>query len=99
MVIGLIAFAMVFSGLATASAQDAVGDEAVSLDALKVERKVEPVGIDVAAPRFSWINESAQRDVRQESYRVRVRDGDDVVWDSEVVDPTVRSTSSTTAPR
>lgn len=81
----LIAFALAFSGFAPASAQDAGTDPAVSLDALKVERKIEPVGIDLAAPRFSWLNTSAKRDVRQTSYRIRVRDAEDVVWDSQVV--------------
>ncbi|KRE30484.1 family 78 glycoside hydrolase catalytic domain [Agromyces sp. Soil535] len=63
----------------------------VSLEALEVERKPEPVGIDVDAPRFSWIIDASVRDVTQESYRVRVAESadaleaGDVVWDGGTV--------------
>ncbi len=53
----------------------------VRLTGLQVEKKAQPVGIDVERPRFSWIIESAGRGVEQVSYRLRV----DGVWDSGVV--------------
>ena len=44
----------------------------VGVEDLRVERKAEPVGIDLDRPRFSWVIESRERDVEQRSYRVRV---------------------------
>lgn len=64
--------------------------DAPTLAHLEVEKKATPLGIDVAAPRFSWVIDSDARDVRQESYRLRVAteaeglDGE-LVWDSQVV--------------
>ncbi len=61
---------------------------AVALTGLEVEKKSSPVGIDVERPRFSWIIESDARDVRQESYRLRVAtsqaelDAGELSWDS-----------------
>lgn len=82
----LTALGVVLAGLNPAVAADPADSSAVSLAALKVERKVEPVGIDVKTPRLSWNIESTERDVRQESYRVKVATDGDVVWDSETVD-------------
>lgn len=76
---------------AAASAAAARADGAVALSALKVEKKVAPLGLDVEEPRFSWVIGSGARDVRQESYRLRVAteaeglDGE-LVWDSGVVE-------------
>jgi alpha-L-rhamnosidase len=81
--------AMMFASLAAlswpapAAAQEA---EVVQLTGLKLERKVEPVGVDLEHPRFSWIVETDARDVVQEDYRIRVTSGGDPVWDSGVVD-------------
>ncbi|MDQ7905104.1 family 78 glycoside hydrolase catalytic domain [Phytohabitans sp. ZYX-F-186] len=61
---------------------------AVLLSHLQVERKTEPVGIDVERPRFSWVTESDRRGVEQASWRVRVAtspsrlNAGDLVWDS-----------------
>ncbi|GAA3891797.1 hypothetical protein GCM10022381_37050 [Leifsonia kafniensis] len=51
---------------------------------------MEPLGIDSAKPRFSWVTSSTARDVQQSSYRLRVASsaaelatGD--VWDSGAV--------------
>ncbi|WP_254063463.1 alpha-L-rhamnosidase [Rhodanobacter sp. L36] len=65
------------------------GDAPVQLQALNVEAKHEPLAIDEAHPRFSWIIATASRDTVQKSYRLRVassaenlaNDKDDV-WDS-----------------
>ncbi|MEO9322932.1 family 78 glycoside hydrolase catalytic domain [Nocardioides sp. C4-1] len=61
-----------------------------SLTALEVERKATPVGIDVDRPRFSWVVQSAERGVTQESYRIRVATEAEglsgtLAWDSGVV--------------
>ena len=58
--------------LASAPSPAVAADPAVSLTHLQVERKTEPVGIDVDPPRFSWVTESDGRGVEQESWRVRV---------------------------
>lgn len=63
----------------------------LDLDDLRVERKVEPVGIDVERPRFSWVIESRARDVEQKAYRVRLSKDHRTVWDSGLV----RSDAST----
>ncbi|MCS5719863.1 glycoside hydrolase family 78 protein [Herbiconiux sp. CPCC 205763] len=62
----------------------------VSLGTLEVENRSEPLGIDVAAPRLSWVTSSAARDVTQTSYRIRVATTEadlasGAVWDSGVV--------------
>jgi alpha-L-rhamnosidase len=56
---------------------------------LKTEYRLNPIGIDVQRPRFSWILESAQNDTLQKSYRLRIsaNDGEDnVVYDSGEVE-------------
>ena len=57
---------------------------------LEVENRTEPLGIDVPAPRFSWVTDSAARDVTQTSYRIRVALSraaleNATTWDSGVV--------------
>ncbi|WP_205472717.1 family 78 glycoside hydrolase catalytic domain [Nocardioides sp. SYSU D00038] len=77
--------------LAPAPASAAVAADAVSLTSLEVEKKVRPIGIDVAVPRFSWVVEASARGVVQEGYRLRVAtageglDGE-LTWDSGEVD-------------
>lgn len=72
-----------------AATQDAAG--APTLSRLQVEKKTEPVGIDVEHPRFSWVIGSDARAVVQESYRLRVAESaealaaGDVYFDSAVV--------------
>lgn len=62
---------------------------AVSLSDLRVEKKTEPIGVDVDRPRFSWVIDTEQRAVVQQSYRLRLftdRTGADAAaWDSGVV--------------
>src|SRR5687767_1937550 len=57
--------------------------------ALRVESLVNPVGIDVRQPRFSWIVESPERGTRQEAYQILVASSPDKLargqgdlWDS-----------------
>ncbi|SEB91338.1 NPCBM-associated, NEW3 domain of alpha-galactosidase [Nocardioides exalbidus] len=85
----VLAAGLVGIGLA-GTASPAGAAEGVSLADLEVERKAEPVGIDLDHPRFGWVIQSAARGVVQESYRVRVAteaeglDGD-LAWDSGTV--------------
>ncbi|MET0493961.1 MAG: family 78 glycoside hydrolase catalytic domain [Actinoplanes sp.] len=97
--IHLLAVAMVVAGTlttvtdasaTTAAASSTRSASAVTVGALRVERKSEPVGIDVDHPRFSWIISSDRRGVEQKSWRVRVATSRQnlkagrLVWDSGV---------------
>lgn len=64
----------------------------VSVVNLKCEYKVNPLGVDIEKPRFSWISESAQRGVSQSAWQVLVASSrknldENVadVWDSQKV--------------
>ena len=46
----------------------------VTVDDLRCEYRVDPLGIDVANPRLSWILESGERAQRQSAYRILVAD-------------------------
>lgn len=64
--------------LTAASANDGVGN-------LTVEGRNEPMGIDIAQPRFGWVITSDKRNVMQRSYHITVSttaDGTADVWDS-----------------
>jgi len=56
---------------------------------LRCEYKVNPLGIDIAGPRLSWVLESELRDVKQAAYRItaassvrQLQDENDLLWDS-----------------
>ena len=62
------------------------------VDNLKCEHKINPVGVDIANPRFSWMMESGRRGAKQTAYRIIVAStkenceqnvGD--IWDSKKV--------------
>jgi hypothetical protein len=56
---------------------------AIALTELELENRTEPLGIDVARPRFSWVTTSVARGVVQQTYRIRVTTAaDEPVWDS-----------------
>ncbi len=84
-----LGLALMASAFAAQRAEAAVG-----VSGLTVDRTVEPLGTDVAssAPRLGWKLSSADRGVRQSSYRVLVATRADLlvvgradVWDSGVV--------------
>jgi len=63
----------------------------ITVVGLKTEYKINPIGIDAAAPRLSWKLSSTARNVMQSSYEVRVAkdsgallNGTDLVWNSGV---------------
>lgn len=63
-------------------------DAAVSLKNLRVEYTATPLGIDVAAPRFSWqmAANGNERNISQAAYQVVVKDNDGrIVWDSRKI--------------
>ena len=46
--------------------------QTLSVGDLKTEYRINPVGIDVEAPRFSWVIQSDQRNTRQSAYRIQI---------------------------
>jgi len=64
----------------------------VTLDQLRCEYRVDPLGIDVATPRLSWILQSDRRGERQTGYQILVASTPDLLarnqgdlWDSDKV--------------
>lgn len=49
---------------------------------LRVEYQKNPLGLDIARPRFSWKLESEQTDTMQAVYQVQVISGGEMIWDS-----------------
>ena len=58
--------------LATPTFANEVRNAAVTATTLRVEYVMNPMGIDIAAPRFSWTLKSEARMVKQVSYRILV---------------------------
>ncbi len=52
----------------------------------KIEHRANPLGIDTSAPRFSWKLDTPVNNTLQESYRIVVSCGTQIVWDSGVVE-------------
>lgn len=48
----------------------------------KTEYRNNPIGIDAAAPRFSWKIQSDRQNVIQTSYRIIAHSGNTLLWDS-----------------
>lgn len=80
-----VALSLVLFVTGSVSAVADRGARDVRLTGLLVEKKAEPVGIDLRHPRFSWVVEASARGVEQVSYRLRVTDTGRTVWDSGVV--------------
>ncbi len=47
---------------------------------LRTEYRVNPIGITEKHPRFSWKLESEEKDTMQQSYRILVKEGENIVW-------------------
>lgn len=56
--------------------------ENVRVSGSRCEYMVDPLGLGIEAPRLSWELRAARRGVRQTAYRIRVTNGDTVVWDT-----------------
>jgi hypothetical protein len=57
--------------------------EPLRVTGLTCEFAVDPLGVDVAAPRLSWRLESDRRGAKQTGYQVTAKDGDGTeLWDS-----------------
>ncbi|MBQ7370433.1 MAG: family 78 glycoside hydrolase catalytic domain [Blautia sp.] len=63
---------------------DATGPAVVNL---KTQGRVNPLGVDTAAPAFSWQMQSSEIGAAQQSYQIKVNDAaGNEVWDSGVVE-------------
>jgi len=65
----------------------------IKIIGLKCENMVDPLGIDVLEPRFSWQLSSEEKEIKQTSYRIFVSStrekalsGDGDYWDSGIVE-------------
>ena len=58
----------------------------IKLSSLKVEYEINPIGIDVIEPRFSWQMNSDRFNQVQTAYQIIVKDENgDVVWNTNKV--------------
>ncbi|MCW9713322.1 glycoside hydrolase family 78 protein [Aliifodinibius salicampi] len=80
-------FCLILLGIALAACQSSSGTEAPTQ--LTIEYITNPVGLDVEAPRFSWILNNNQRGASQTAYQIAVsqneeelRKGTETVWDT-----------------
>ncbi|PJJ53743.1 alpha-L-rhamnosidase-like protein [Mumia flava] len=95
---------------ATSTTLTSTNSASVELTDLEVEKKPEPIGIDVDEPRFSWVIDTDARDVTQTSYRLRLAtradaltgagdgDVDALMWDSGTVDSDASANVAYTGP-
>jgi alpha-L-rhamnosidase len=60
----------------------ATGQVTLQLQHLLTENLVNPLGINVTTPRFSWQLSSAQRNVQQSAWEIKVTAGKTAVWNS-----------------
>lgn len=54
----------------------------MEITCLKIENRVNPIGIDEKNPRFLWKIQSTKNNVLQKAYQIVVTLGNEVVWDS-----------------
>jgi len=58
----------------------------IKIGDLRCEYRVNPIGIDIITPKFSWIIESEERNILQSAYQIKVSkkqdDFENLVWDS-----------------
>ena len=59
----------------------------VKVQNFKVEYESQPVGLATNLPRFSWVIESDEKNVKQNGYRIKVYEWiNTLVWDSGYVE-------------
>ena len=72
-------FHFVLFGSLLALAVSAPAIAAATVDTLRCEYRVDPLGIDAAAPRLSWVIVSDRRGERQSAYRILVASSPDLL--------------------
>ncbi|MDR1881330.1 MAG: glycoside hydrolase family 78 protein [Prevotella sp.] len=55
----------------------------LAIDEMRCEYLVNPVGIDVEKPRFSWVITATERGIRQQAYRIIVSDNQGNVYNKQ----------------
>ncbi|MDR1497863.1 MAG: glycoside hydrolase family 78 protein [Puniceicoccales bacterium] len=60
----------------------AAATDGISVENLRLEYLESPLGIDIPAPRFSWVLTSTANGKSQTAYRIKVWEGDREIWDS-----------------
>lgn len=89
----LLSAVLVVPLLSAADGAGAAPPAGLRVGELRTEYSVNPLGLDTARPRLSWLMESPERAVAQRAYQIRVAssperlaDGEADVWDSGKVD-------------
>jgi alpha-L-rhamnosidase len=80
-----VLLALMVSGIAPAGANGSVAVSVVQVGGLTTEHQVNPLGIDVAAPRLGWVLSADEHGVSQSAYEIAVSTtsgGSADVWDS-----------------
>ena len=57
-------------------------DAQVTVGHLLTENRVEPIGLDLANPRFSWKLAGERRGILQSAYEIKVMSGEAIIWNS-----------------
>ena len=64
----------------------------ISISSIKCDGRINPTGIEVKNPRFSWVINSNEKDTYQSAFQIIVSDSEEIlkknvgnVWDSKVV--------------
>ena len=58
------------------------GHTQLKVSTLLTENRIDPIGLDVANPRFSWQLISEKRNVMQTAYEIKLSEGKQTVWNS-----------------
>src|SRR5262245_39639971 len=81
---------LLISLLTTSGLPILANQSTVSVSALRVEYKENPLGIDVLKPRLSWQLDADHRGVMQSAYQIQVASGENdlvagrkLLWDSQ----------------
>lgn len=53
---------------------------------LRIENRINPLGLDIPRPRFSWILESSENNTLQHQYQVKITSIKGEEWDSGVIE-------------
>jgi len=87
--VGVLSLALVLTGCACVSSVKSIAPSDVTVSDLRCEYGVNPLGIDVTAPRLSWIMHSPSRGQVQAAYQIlvantpeKLADNTGDLWDS-----------------
>ncbi|TBN58270.1 alfa-L-rhamnosidase [Glaciihabitans arcticus] len=78
-----LAMGLTFTSGVAAIAADA---PALAVSGLRTDGRVNPLGVGLTDPTFSWLNESTGRSVEQTAYEVEVSAGGSTIWSTGRID-------------